>query len=65
VLEADIIVTATGFNLSVMGDIAFAVDGKPVDFADTVTYRGMMFTGVPNMSGCSAISAPAGRCGPT
>ena len=49
VLEADIIVTATGFHLSVMGDIAFAVDGKPVDFADTVTYRGMMFTGVPNM----------------
>jgi cation diffusion facilitator CzcD-associated flavoprotein CzcO len=29
-LEADIIVTATGFDLSVMGDIAFAVDGKPV-----------------------------------
>jgi cation diffusion facilitator CzcD-associated flavoprotein CzcO len=49
ILEADIIVTATGFNLNVMGDIAFEVDGKPVDFADTVTYRGMMFTGVPNM----------------
>lgn len=49
VLEADIIVTATGFHLNVMGDIAFAVDGKPLDFADTVTYRGMMFTGVPNM----------------
>lgn len=49
VLEADIIVTATGFHLSVMGDIAFAVDGKLLDFADTVTYRGMMFTGVPNM----------------
>ena len=48
-LEADIIVTATGFHLSVMGDIAFTVDGKPVDFADTVTYRGMMFTGVPNL----------------
>ena len=31
------------------GDIAFAVDGKPLDFADTVTYRGMMFTGVPNL----------------
>ena len=29
--------------------INFSVDGKPVDFADTVTYRGMMFTGVPNM----------------
>jgi cation diffusion facilitator CzcD-associated flavoprotein CzcO len=50
-LEADIIVTATGFNLSVLGDIAFTIDGKPLDFADTVTYRGMMFTGVPNMLG--------------
>jgi cation diffusion facilitator CzcD-associated flavoprotein CzcO len=48
-IEADIVVTATGFELSVLGDIPFAVDGKPVDFADTVTYRGMMFTGVPNM----------------
>ncbi|MGD9935775.1 MAG: flavin-containing monooxygenase [Dehalococcoidia bacterium] len=48
-LQADIIVTATGFNLSVMGDIQFQIDGKPLDFADTVTYRGMMFTGVPNM----------------
>ncbi|MGH6644699.1 MAG: flavin-containing monooxygenase, partial [Bradyrhizobium sp.] len=48
-LEADIIVTATGFNLSANGDIAFAVDGKKLDFADTVTYRGMMFTGVPNL----------------
>jgi cation diffusion facilitator CzcD-associated flavoprotein CzcO len=48
-LEADIIITATGFNLSVMGDIDFTVDGKPVNFADTVTYRGMMMTGVPNM----------------
>ena len=48
-LEADIIVTATGFNLSANGDIDFAVDGKKLDFADTVTYRGMMFTGVPNL----------------
>ncbi|MBS0385213.1 MAG: NAD(P)/FAD-dependent oxidoreductase, partial [Proteobacteria bacterium] len=48
-LKADIIITATGFNLSVLGDIPFSVDGKPVDFAKTVTYRGMMFTGVPNM----------------
>jgi cation diffusion facilitator CzcD-associated flavoprotein CzcO len=48
-LDADIIVTATGFDLSVLGDIAFTVDDKPVDFSETVTYRGMMFTGVPNM----------------
>lgn len=48
-LEADIIVTATGFNLSAFGDIEFAVDGKPVKLADTVTYHGMMFTGLPNL----------------
>ena len=50
VIDADIIVTATGFNLSVLGDIPFEVDGKPVDWAETVTYRGMMFTGVPNLA---------------
>src|SRR3546814_241045 len=49
-LKADIVVAATGFDLCVMGDIAFSIDGRPVDFADTVTYRGMMFTGVPNMT---------------
>jgi cation diffusion facilitator CzcD-associated flavoprotein CzcO len=48
-LEADIVITATGFNLSALGDINFVIDGKPLDFAKTVTYRGMMFTGVPNM----------------
>jgi cation diffusion facilitator CzcD-associated flavoprotein CzcO len=49
-LEADVIITATGFNLSVLGGIPFEVDGNPVDFSQTVTYRGMMFTGVPNMA---------------
>ncbi len=49
-LDADIIVTATGFNLNVLGDIAFTVDGRPLAFSDTVTYRGAMFTGVPNMA---------------
>ena len=48
-LPADLIITATGFEVSVLGDIPFEVDGSPVDFADTVAYRGMMFTGVPNM----------------
>ena len=48
-LLADIIVTATGFNMSVLGDIDFAIDGKPLDFSETVNYRGMMFTGVPNL----------------
>lgn len=49
-LEADIIVTATGFHLNVLGDIDFAIDGKPLAFGDTVTYRGLMFTGVPNLA---------------
>jgi cation diffusion facilitator CzcD-associated flavoprotein CzcO len=49
-LDADIIVTATGFNLNVLGDIEFSIDGEPLVFSDTVTYRGMMFTGVPNMA---------------
>jgi cation diffusion facilitator CzcD-associated flavoprotein CzcO len=48
-LKADIIVAATGFNLSILGDIDVSVNGKPLNFADTVTYRGMMFTGLPNL----------------
>jgi len=48
-LEADIIVTATGFDICVMGDIAFDVDGEPVDFAQTFTYQGFMNSGLPNM----------------
>ncbi len=48
-LDADIIVTATGFHLSPLGGIDFVIDGKPLDFGASVTYRGMMFTGVPNM----------------
>ena len=49
-LSADIIVTATGFNLCVLGDIRFTIDDHPLVFSDTVTYRGMMFTGVPNLA---------------
>ncbi len=48
-VAADMIVLATGFNLCVFGDIAFSIDGQPLDMADTVTWRGMMFTGVPNL----------------
>ena len=49
-LEADIIITATGFDLNVLGDIEFTVDGQPFVFSETVTLRGMMFNGVPNMA---------------
>lgn len=49
-LRADTVVTATGFDLSVLGDIQFSIDGAPLDFADTCTYRGIMYSGVPNMA---------------
>ncbi|MBP5143128.1 flavin-containing monooxygenase [Pseudomonas chlororaphis] len=49
-LEADIVVTATGFNLCLFGDVLFSVDGTPVDFTGHVTYRGLMINDVPNMA---------------
>jgi len=49
-IPADIVVTATGFNLSLLGDIAFTVDGEPVDFTERITWRGIMISGVPNMA---------------
>ena len=49
-LDADIVVTATGFHLNVLGDIAFSINGEPLNFHETVTYRGMMFTSIPNMA---------------
>jgi cation diffusion facilitator CzcD-associated flavoprotein CzcO len=49
-IPADIVVTATGFNMSVLGDVAFTVDGEPVDFTEHVTWRGIMINGVPNMA---------------
>jgi monooxygenase len=52
-LAADIIVTATGLNLQIAGAIDLSVDGRPVSFPDTVVYRGMMLSGVPNF--CMAI----------
>jgi len=48
-LEADIIVTATGLELCVLGDAEFRVDGERVDFSATWSYKSMMFSGVPNM----------------
>ena len=48
-LQADIIVTATGLNLEVLGGVQFSVDGKPIKFSDTWTYKGLMFSDVPNL----------------
>jgi monooxygenase len=48
-LPADIIVTATGLELVVLSGVEFTVDGARVNFPDTWSYKGMMYTGVPNM----------------
>jgi monooxygenase len=49
-LEADLIVTATGLNMIPLGDVAIAVDGQDVQLAETLTYKGMMLSGVPNLA---------------
>src|SRR5262249_37689564 len=49
-LEADIIVTATGLVLEFLGGIEVVVDGKRVDFSKTLSYKGVMFSDVPNLA---------------
>ncbi len=49
-LEADIVVTATGLQLLALGDIQLAVDGSEVKLAQTMAYKGMMLSGVPNLA---------------
>ncbi len=49
-LEADVIVTATGLNLLALGGIEIAVDGREVVLSQTMSYKGMMLSGVPNFA---------------
>jgi cation diffusion facilitator CzcD-associated flavoprotein CzcO len=49
-LSADIIVTATGFDLSQLGGVELKRDGRPLNLAETTSYRGIMFTGIPNLA---------------
>ncbi len=49
VLPADILVTATGLNLQLLGGAQFSVDGEPVNFPETITYKGMMYSDIPNL----------------
>lgn len=48
-IAADIIVKATGLNLSLLGDIRFSINGEALNMSDTWTYKGLMFSGVPNL----------------
>ena len=49
-LDADLIVTATGLNLHMLGGMQLAVDGRDVDTSQKMVYKGMMLDGVPNMA---------------
>ena len=49
-LEADVVVSATGLNLQVMAGLELTVDGKRVEPANTLSYKGMMYSDVPNLA---------------
>jgi monooxygenase len=49
-LGADIIVTATGLVLQVLGGLEVTVDGRAIDFSKELTYKGMMYADVPNLA---------------
>lgn len=49
-LEADIVVTATGLQLRVLGGMQLSVGGRIVDPAKVMAYKGMMFSDVPNLA---------------
>ena len=49
VLEADILVTATGLNLQLLGGAQFSLDGEAIDFPSHVSYKGMMYSDIPNL----------------
>jgi monooxygenase len=48
-LPADVVVTATGLQLNVLGDMQVVVDGSPRDLSRVLVYKGMMFSGLPNL----------------
>jgi monooxygenase len=49
-LEADLIVTATGLNMQLLGGIELLVDGKVPDMTKTVSYKSLMLSDIPNLT---------------
>ncbi len=49
-LQADMIITATGLNLQLLGGMKIQVDGKPFEMTETLNYRGVMFKDLPNLA---------------
>jgi cation diffusion facilitator CzcD-associated flavoprotein CzcO len=50
VIDADLIVTATGLKLKIMSGLELVVDGEPVDLSTKLAYKGMMYNDVPNLA---------------
>jgi cation diffusion facilitator CzcD-associated flavoprotein CzcO len=49
-IDADVVVTATGLNLLVLGGVELAVDGRDVNIAETTAYKALMLSDVPNFA---------------
>jgi monooxygenase len=49
-LQADIIITATGLNMQLVGGVKPSRNGEPIDLTSLMTYKGLMFSGVPNFA---------------
>ncbi|QXX85419.1 NAD(P)/FAD-dependent oxidoreductase [Acinetobacter lwoffii] len=49
-LDADIIVSATGLNIQILGGIQATMDGQPIDTSQHMLYRGIMVSDIPNMA---------------
>lgn len=49
-LEADLVITATGLIMKIMKGVQLVVDGENINPADTVSYKGMMYSNVPNLA---------------
>ncbi|MDX6231555.1 MAG: monooxygenase, partial [Nocardioidaceae bacterium] len=49
-LEADIIVTATGLDVQMLGGLKLSVDGEPRELHDQMTYKGVLLEGMPNLA---------------
>ena len=49
-IDADLIVTATGLNLKLMSDLEISVDGAKVDASNSMSYKGMMYSDIPNLA---------------
>ena len=49
-LPADVVVTATGLSLQMLGGATLRVDGREVEPGRTVVYKGVLLSGVPNFA---------------